>query len=36
MTGTGAATFDASGTYTIEQSIVTMMRINDWVSAGQP
>ena len=35
MTGTGAATFDASGTYTIEQSIVTMMRINDWVSAGQ-
>lgn len=35
MTGTGAAAFDASGTYTIEQSIVTMTRISDWTAVGQ-
>ena len=35
MTGTGADAFDASGTYTIEQSVVTMLRINEEAGAGQ-
>ncbi|MGO5029705.1 S-layer homology domain-containing protein [Candidatus Agathobaculum pullicola] len=30
MTGTSATTFDAKANYTIEQSIVTMVRIADY------
>ena len=35
MTGASATSFNASGTYTIEQSIVTMIRLSDWLNGGQ-
>ena len=35
MTGTTGTTFSAKSSYTIEQSIVTLMRIdNNWARAG--
>ena len=34
MTGTSGTTFSASSPYTIEQSIVTVMRIDDWGTMG--
>ena len=35
MTGTTSTTFSAKANYTIEQSIVTLMRIdNNWARAG--
>ena len=36
MTGTTGTTFSAKDNYTIEQSIVTIMRIdNNWARAGR-
>ena len=34
MAGTSATTFEGGANYTIEQSIVTIMRIGGWYSAG--
>ena len=34
MTGTSGTTFSADSNYTIEQSIVTLMRIDDWGTMG--
>ena len=30
MAGTGATTFEGGANYTIEQSIITVLRIDDW------
>ena len=35
MTGTGADTFGAAEHYTIEQSIVTMLRLSEWLRGEQ-
>ena len=35
MIGTSATSFHASGTYTTEQSIVTMVRLSDWLRGEQ-
>ena len=35
MTGASATAFNASGTYTTEQSIVTMVRLSDWLRGEQ-
>ena len=36
MTGTSGTTFSAKSNYTIEQSVVTLMRIdNNWARAGR-
>ena len=34
MTGTSGTTFSGSANYTIEQSIVTLMRIDEWATMG--
>lgn len=34
MSGTSGATFSASANYTIEQAIVTIMRIDEWAARG--
>ena len=34
MTGTSGTTFSPKGNYTIEQSIVTLMRIDGWANMG--
>ena len=34
MTGTSGTTFSGQSNYTIEQSIVTLMRIDDWGTMG--
>ena len=34
MSGTSGATFSASANYTIEQAIVTIMRIDEWAACG--
>ena len=34
MTGTSGTTFSGQSNYTIEQSVVTLMRIDDWGTMG--